>query len=164
MDREAFLTLKALCAPEVHWEDLYPEVARRAKALLDALPDEATMTTLELAEALWPASLAVGPDVARRARVFKALKALAKHDLKHYHMRGEPKRMARGSGKMVRPYIWHRRVELTGDAEVGAPVPFDVAAVAELVDRLENTGFQLGGLDLAASDAWKKLKEELKLG
>ncbi len=67
---------------------------------------EGTMTTREIAEALWPSALATGDDIMTRKRLFKILLAIA--DRSPYATHGAPRQQTSGvfKGKMVRPYLW----------------------------------------------------------
>lgn len=96
-------------APSVPWQVAYKAVADVAKRLLDVEGAEfegAGLTTAQLVEALYPERYAVGEGITARSRIYKALAAMAKHDLAAYCSKGDA-RPLKHTKKLVKPWIWH---------------------------------------------------------
>ena len=104
-------------APAIPWQACYPAVAAAVRHLLDEADPGASLTTVQVAYFLLPPSrIDCVERIAAKKRLFKALSALAAHDLAAYATRGEPKRgKGRYSKKMVRPWIWHKPTVDTSD-------------------------------------------------
>lgn len=105
-------------APTMGWQAAYAVVEREAREFLSrqlASTQPATFTTSELAEALYPEKLARGDGITARKRLFKALAALATHDLADCASRGEPRKL-KHTNKTVRPWIWHAPTKPNNEA------------------------------------------------
>ena len=98
----------AILAKEQPWKVAYAAVERAVKAHLDLAED--TISTNELAEALYPPQFARGDGILARARLYKAFAALARHELQAYCTRGELTKSKRGV--MIRPMRWHSPKEI----------------------------------------------------
>ena len=103
-----------LLAPTVPWQDAYATVEREARRMLTAyLEPAATVSTTHLADMLYPPDQMRGEaGIAARARIFKALAALAEKGLSDCASRGAPmQKKAWRAGKLqqttVRPWLWH---------------------------------------------------------
>lgn len=98
----------AMLAPAVKWPDAYAAVQEQARLLLTRYHWQRPegVSTVELAEALYPEAEARGPAaVSARRRIFKALAALTERGLADCATRGEPVQRKFG---MIRPWIWHK--------------------------------------------------------
>jgi len=96
-----------LLAPTVSWQQCYAIVAKEARAYLE-IEAPSGLGTAGLVEGLYPIALARGAGYKARARLFKALAALADHDLKDCCTRGEGRPgKGRMNKTMVRPIYWH---------------------------------------------------------
>ncbi|MDR3562067.1 MAG: hypothetical protein P4N59_11615 [Negativicutes bacterium] len=93
------------------WQVAYPHVANVVREYLSTLPVYEMLSTDELVEHLIPPASCRGDDVTVRNRVYKALAALATHDLADCATRGPERRMAK-LGKNIRPWLWHAPVPL----------------------------------------------------
>jgi hypothetical protein len=95
-----------LLAPSVPWRQAYQSVGREARAYLEITqPDGDGLTTAQLVECLYPADDARGSaGLVARKRMFRALAALADHDMKDWCTRGEKRRNK--FGKEVLPVRW----------------------------------------------------------
>lgn len=101
-------------APAVPWQEAYSYVGAAARGLLDrpiADAPRTSYTTTELVEELFPRVLARGDGITARQRIFKALKALEKHELAPYCSKGEPRNLPRLK-TLITPTIWHARDEV----------------------------------------------------
>lgn len=126
-----------LLAPAVPWQEAYAVVAREARAYLIALKPAGveTMSTMDLAAGLYPPQDMRGEvGVAARKRIFKALAALAKHELDDCVVKGEP-RAAKIGGKTVtaRPWRWR------APQPPAAPQP-ELAGIKEMLERFIDCG------------------------
>ena len=129
MSRDVVAVLAAALAPENAWAIAYPVVAQEVRNWLEnpgSVPLIGTVTTTELVDLLWPEKRARGEHITRRLRLFKALAALAEHDLSDCCTRGEPRKLKHGS-KLVRPWLWHK------------PLNDDYAQVARKMGVSRNT-------------------------
>lgn len=90
-------------APSQHWKTAYPFVEARAKAVLEALPEGATLSTTALVDALYSPEGVIDPRVHKR--IYTALKALVLHGLKPYMTLGEPEKV--GAQESARRKRWH---------------------------------------------------------
>lgn len=95
-----------ILGPQVEWPDAYAAVEREARAWLTRQDEFSDYTTTELVEALYPEQFARGDGIKLRKRMFKALAALALHDLADCCTKGTPRRL-KHSKKMVTPWNWH---------------------------------------------------------
>lgn len=109
-------------AATVPWEPAYATVEREAKAFLSgSVLADSDCGTAELVEHLYPLNLARGEDgVYARNRIFKALDALAKHGLRDYCHKGEPR--LNKAKKMSRPWLWHGPRERPKCPTCGRPI------------------------------------------
>jgi len=99
-----------LLADSVPWRQAYTSVAREAKAYLEISQPSGALSTAELVEALYPAEQARGSaGIVARHRMFRALAALADHDMISWVTKGEPRRNK--FGKTVVPLRWRPYVE-----------------------------------------------------
>jgi len=75
---------EAVLAPAVHWKRCYPAVTEIVRAELSAWKGDPLYAS-ELVERLWPAVDCVSDARRRmRQRLFKALRAVAEHDLRDW--------------------------------------------------------------------------------
>lgn len=109
-----------LLAPAVGWQDAYAHVERSAREYLATGKRDDNWTTTELVEALYPEQFARGDGITARARIFKALAALAPRGLADCATRG-PERRLKHSNKMVRPWLWHAPAERNAEAAAVCP-------------------------------------------
>ncbi len=98
-------------APDQDWTEAYPIVADAVRTELDTRQADDT-STKQLAEWLWPRPVVSGNGIdpaaiAARRRLFKALGALAQHDLKDYATRGPVVKNKRFN-RPVQHWRWHR--------------------------------------------------------
>lgn len=125
MSRDNVQALSAALQPTIPWSVAYAAVEAAVTATLSD-PDviarlhleQQTLSTKELVELLWPETLARGPGITTRKRLFKALAALATRGLSPYCTQGEPTRNKR-LGRDIRPWRWHSKKERSaGDRSV----------------------------------------------
>ena len=97
--------LQSILASTNHWSKVYPEVARHVFSYLNTLEPGIILSTRELADNLL-GDLYVTPA---RNRLYKALKALAKHELEDCVMLG-PQATKKIYGKLTvyRPRLWKK--------------------------------------------------------
>lgn len=98
----------AVLAPAVTWQDAYAAVEEQVRLLLSryAYQRPEGATTAEVVEALYPFGDTRGLEgLKARARIFKALAALATRGLADCATRGDP--VTNKMGKTVRPWRWH---------------------------------------------------------
>lgn len=91
-------------APSVPWQQAYKSIAVRVIEYFEDNPD-ALISSTDLGEALFPLREARGPEITIRQRVFKALAALAEHELKHYATQSTLAKQL--YGKSYYPTNWH---------------------------------------------------------
>ncbi len=92
-----------------NWRDCYPQVFEEAKRQLGTYNKDVELTTTELVEAMYPEQFARGNMIARRQKIFKALKAAQGHGgLRGYWHLGTERRYM---GRPFRPPVWHRYLE-----------------------------------------------------
>mgnify|MGYP003559721779 FL=1 len=110
----------ALLAPAVPAIEAYKSVEEAARLHLSMNPlfTEVGITTNELVEALYPEALARGDGVLARARIYKALAALATRGLADCATRGQPRKL-KHMNKTVRPWLWHEPGEKNPEAQDG---------------------------------------------
>lgn len=95
----------AVVGPAVTWRDAYALVEEQARLHFRKLGAEC-LSTGAVVEALYPELAARGEvGVKARARIFKALAALAERGLVDCATRGELR--LNGMGRNVRPWLWH---------------------------------------------------------
>lgn len=99
--------LSAALHPGNEWSIAYPVVAHEARLLLEGTGEALLWTTEDVVNTLWPEALARGDMILRRQRLYKALAALAEHELSDCCTKGPERRLKHG-GKMVRPWLWHK--------------------------------------------------------
>jgi len=90
-------------APGQDWRTAYPFVEGHAKAILDALPEGASLSSKALVDALYDPDGLVDEKV--YSRLFKALRACALNGLKPYVTVGEEEKIGRFMGRRL---TWHR--------------------------------------------------------
>lgn len=88
------------------WASAYAAVEEAVRRRLTR-PDlgQPRLSTAELVEALYPEAQARGDGITARKRLFKALAALAKHQLKGYCEPGPTRKLKHGS-REITPLIW----------------------------------------------------------
>ena len=92
-------------APSNPWREAYPVVAAAVRGYLEAhVIAPATIGTSELAKSIVAGSYLRDPVL--KARLFRALKALAAHDLSDCVRRGEPVKRPFYNRQTVRPLLW----------------------------------------------------------
>lgn len=131
-------------APNVPWQEAYAAVEAAVKALYEgAGPLVNHFTTAELVETLYPETWARGEGITARKRIFGALKALAKHQLKDYCEPGEPRPLKHNKNRLVTPLIWRAplpKPSLTADVKAAVRATIesnqwsDIAALADAVE------------------------------
>ena len=104
-----------ILAPDEPWETAYPIVAKHVRKLLETdYQAPLSIDTTTLGNRLFPKEDAeTGEHKAARARLYSALKALARHDLAACARKG---RARKGSfGKIGRPTLWSSPVLSVND-------------------------------------------------
>lgn len=98
-----------ILAPDQAWGVAYPCVEAAAREWLSILPPAVTVSTVGLAESLWPAKDVRGPgQMKARQRIFAALAACAKHSMADCATQGEPE--TNGFHGVIRRWQWHYAV------------------------------------------------------
>lgn len=148
MTTDVVQSLAAALHPANGWEVAYPVVAHEARAMLDSGDegDNQMWTTEETVEALWPEALARGEMILRRQRLYKALAALAEHELSDCCTKG-PERKLKHGGKMIRPWLWHKPI-LDDIANIARATGISRSIVEKVVNAWRAT------LDARTNDEW----------
>lgn len=87
------------------WREAYGDVSRVVREFLSP-PIGETYSTNELVELLYPEALSRGDGLYARARIFKALMALAVRGLADCASRGDPRKL-KHTGRSIKPWVWH---------------------------------------------------------
>ena len=136
-----------LLAPDVPWQAAYEAVAEHVKGMFDA-GDPMAYSTSELVEHIWPKIFSRGPEqLVARKRMFQALAALSKYQLKRYCEHGPVREMKNHKGKLIVPLIWRApkqdglrdrlRVALE-PLRSGTATPEAIAALDVLLEEVSN--------------------------
>lgn len=98
------ISIGSVLSPETPWQVAYPKVEQCARMILKC--DAAPLTTAELARAMW------GPGKIP-ARLFQALKALAKHSMTDCVTKGDPSLNC--FGKTIQRNLWQASTPSVAD-------------------------------------------------
>lgn len=110
------LAWATILAPSQHWRECYPIVAGEARRVLKTLGPDQSISTAHLVDQFLPESVIRGAEqVDARQRMFRALMALAVHDLSDCASRGPEERNSFG---VMRRWNWHTPTEPNPDAKL----------------------------------------------
>ena len=88
--------------PHADWKGAYAFVERQVKSYIFI----GNLSTAEFVDVMYPAHHAKGEGITARKRIFTALAALAKHQLKDYCEPGQPRPLKHNPKKIVTPLVW----------------------------------------------------------
>ncbi len=100
--------------PSVPAKQAYEDIATAARKILTSA--KKSISTSELVEKIFPSKEATSPvRRAARDRIFKAMQALAVHELADCAERGPARKNT--YGKMIKPWLWHAPSASNGEAD-----------------------------------------------
>lgn len=120
-------------APAEDWKKAYGYVAEAVIWHLQG-KIELRLTTADLVETLYPEAWARGDGITARKRIFDALRALAKHQLKDWCEPGPPRPLRHRPGKLVTPLIWRLPAPAVEREPTDVEIEAEVDATAKEAD------------------------------